>query len=95
MGKLIEMKSQQIETYFAQADTPAAGSPVGTTMVKVLAKFPGITFEEAREKAKEILNLAARARNYVGPRVFSEQEQIERRAQLKRAFGHSRAENVA
>ena len=36
-----------LSDYFAQSDTPPVNSPVGTLMVKVLEKYPGMSFENA------------------------------------------------
>jgi hypothetical protein len=56
-------------------------------MVKVLAKFPGTSPSDARLKAQELLNVAAKSVNYRGPRVLSEAEQTAAREALKKAFG--------
>jgi hypothetical protein len=40
-----------LEEYFEQPDTPAAESPVGVLMVRIIAKNPGIDLEGARAEA--------------------------------------------
>ena len=77
---------ETIEQYLGRPDTPAAGSPVGQVMVKVLDKFPGIGFEDARVKAQELLNHAAKAKNYRLPRVRSAKEKAADAKRLKKAF---------
>lgn len=79
--------------YFARTDTPAAESPCGRTMTKIVEKFPGIAFDDARAKAHELLSQAARAKHYVGPRVFSDDEMAARRAQLSQAFNRPAPES--
>jgi len=37
-----------LNEYLAQPDTPSAKSPVGTLIVKILEKYPEMTFEDAR-----------------------------------------------
>lgn len=71
--------------YFKQPDSPAANSPVGILMVKILAKY-SLTFEEARIKAHEMLALAAKAKNYRAPQVFSEAELAVRKERLRSYF---------
>ena len=46
------MTPATFQGYFEQPDTPAAGSPMGVLMLRILAKNPGIDFEEARVQAK-------------------------------------------
>jgi hypothetical protein len=60
-----------IENYFAQPNTPSAGSPVGVTMLRVLKHYPTLTFEEARAEAQSLLHKAAKARIYRAPVVLS------------------------
>jgi len=43
-----------IDEYFAQPDTPAANSPVGVLMSKIIGENPGITFEDARAEATKL-----------------------------------------
>jgi hypothetical protein len=74
-----------IEAYFDRPDTPAANSPVGVLMVKIVAKYP-IIFEDARQKAHELLDRAAKAKNYRTPQVYSEVELEARKERLKDAF---------
>jgi len=72
--------------YFAKPETPATNSPVGTIMVKVLQKYPGMTFEDARDKANAMLVKAAGRFNYKMPRVYSPEETDKRRESLRRSF---------
>jgi hypothetical protein len=85
-----ERREGKLEAYFAQTDTPAANSPVGKLMVKVLEKFPTFTFEQARTKANELQAEAARKRKYVAPAVLTEDEQVARRKVLKARFQRSK-----
>lgn len=75
-----------IAEYFNQAHTPAPGSPVGTLMVKVLAKFPGMDFDTARAEANKLLDMAAGRKNYQTPKVLSDAEKAEQRERLKTAW---------
>jgi hypothetical protein len=77
---------ESIEQYFGRPDTPSAGSPVGILMNKVLVKFPGITLDDARAKANQLLQDAAKRKTFTLPRVLSEEEQARQREQLKSAF---------
>jgi hypothetical protein len=77
---------QSIEQYFEREDTPSAGSPVGVLMAKIVVKFPGITLDDARARASELLQDAAKRKNFSLPRVLSEEEQEQQRRQLKAAF---------
>jgi len=52
-----------------------------------LAKYPGIPFDEARAKAHELLNTAAKSRVYRGPVVLSAEELAKSKSRLERAFG--------
>jgi hypothetical protein len=78
------------EEYFEQSDTPQRNSPVGLLIVRLLAKNPGMNFEQARQEAHVLLNKAARARVYRTPAVYSADEQAERKAKMLAAFGKSR-----
>ena len=66
--------------------TPAANSPVGTLMVKVLEKYPGMSFEDARAKANALIQESAGRRTFVMPKVLSESEQAEQKERLKTAW---------
>lgn len=79
-----------LETNFAQSDTPSRNSPVGTLMVRVLAKNPSMDFEEARQEAYSLLDRAARRRVYRAPAVYTAEEQAGRKAQMLTLFGRSR-----
>jgi hypothetical protein len=80
--------------YFSRRDTPAAESPVGKTMAKVLAKYPGITFEEARERAQSLLTKAAASKHYYGPLVLSA-DALEKRQAASQAYWKARKESRA
>ena len=41
--------------YFDRPDTPAQGSPVGKLMEKILAEFPEMPVEQARQEANSAL----------------------------------------
>ena len=73
--------------YFKQSDTPMEHSPVGELLVKILKKFPGMSFQDARVKAKDLLSQAAGKRFYGSPVVLSEVELAEQRLRLAKAFG--------
>jgi hypothetical protein len=83
-----------LSEYFARPDTPAAKSPVGTVMVKVLEKYPGVTFEEARVKANALIQESARRKRFVMPKVLSETELAEQSARLKTAWKTSKSANA-
>jgi hypothetical protein len=80
-----------LRKYFEQPETPSRNSPVGVLMVRILEKFPGIAFEEARSKAHELLVTAAGRPNYRMPAVYSEAELVQRRAAVRAAFSRSPA----
>jgi hypothetical protein len=71
--------------YFANPDTPAANSTVGTLMVKILDKYPDMTFKAARAKAHCLLLEAAGKKRFNLPRVLSEAELAEQKQRLKTA----------
>ena len=77
---------ETLEQYFARPDTPMAGSPVGVLMVRILAKNPGMEYENARSKAHSLLALAAKSKRYRTPRVYSPEEEIASKARLAKAF---------
>jgi hypothetical protein len=83
-------KVETIKQYFERKDTPSPGSPVAFVMRKVLTKFPGISFEDARSKAQSLLTNAAGKRRYVTPVVLSDEEQaaanVLAAARLKKVF---------
>jgi hypothetical protein len=72
--------------YFARPETPAANSPVGTIMVKVLEKYPGMSFEDARAKANALMQESARKKRFNLPRILSEAELVEQKERLKTAW---------
>jgi hypothetical protein len=73
----------EIETYLNRADAPATKSPLGVVLSRVIAKNPGIDFEDARAEAKRLLDRAAAKKNYSLPRVSSAEEHAAERARLK------------
>jgi hypothetical protein len=75
-----------LSDYFTKPDKPSANSPVGTIMVKVLEKYPGMSFEDARRKAHCLLLEAAGKNRFVMPKVLSETELAERKERLKTAW---------
>jgi hypothetical protein len=75
-----------LSQYFAKPDTPSANSPMGTIMVKVLEKYPGITFEDARAKAHCLILESAGKKRFNLPRVLSEAELAEQKERLKTAW---------
>jgi hypothetical protein len=78
---------ETLKEYFARPETPAAGSPVGELMTRVLAKNPGMTFEEARAVAHALQQKAAGSKVYRFPRVLSPDEQERQRERLRERFG--------
>jgi hypothetical protein len=84
--KLTRGQRQNLEEYFSRLDTPSRNSPVGNTMVRIFAKYPGISFEDARAKAHELLNTAAKSRIYRGPVILSAEELAERKKRMERVF---------
>jgi hypothetical protein len=69
--------------YFEQIDTPSANSPVGNLMVRILEKYPDLTFEAARIEANQLLQKAAGRRKYRTPKVFSAEELTHGRERLR------------
>jgi hypothetical protein len=71
------MNALMLEHYFTQPDTPAAGSPIGKLMVRILGKNPAMKFEEARQAAHRMQERAAGKTKYqLGP-VQSPEEKAE------------------
>ena len=58
-------------------------------MVRILAKYPEMSFEDARTRANELLNGAAKARIYRGPIVRSAEELAKQNERLGHVFGKS------
>lgn len=44
-----------LDEYFARSDTPSKNSPVGKLMLRILAEFPEMDREEARNRASKAL----------------------------------------
>jgi hypothetical protein len=63
-----------IAEFFALPDSPSAGSPVGSLIVRIVAKYPAMSFADARTEAKRLLGKAAGAKYYCTPRVLSAEE---------------------
>ena len=75
-----------LQQYFARPDTPAASSPVGALMLRVLEKNPEMGFDEARAQANALLDKAAGKWRYRVPTVHSPEEMEKRRESLRGAF---------
>jgi len=75
-----------LQEYFTRPDTPAAGSPVGALIARIVEKNPSVGFEEARAEAHELLDKAAGKWRYRVPTVYSPEETEKRRESLRRAF---------
>jgi hypothetical protein len=75
-----------LQEYFEQSGTPAANSPVGVIMVKVLEKYSTLSFDQARTKANLLIQESAGRRRFVLPRVLSESELAEQKERLKTAW---------
>jgi hypothetical protein len=75
-----------LQDYFAEPDTPAASSPVGTLMVRILEKDAGIGFEAARTRANALLDRAAGKKVYRIPRVLSVAEERKQNERLRQRF---------
>lgn len=85
---------EQIEIYFSQDYTPMKNSPSGLLMQKLLARHPGMDFESAREKAREMLAKAAGNVHYRTPRVLNA-EQEARRAERFEKLAEARKDSQA
>jgi hypothetical protein len=77
-------RATELELYFARPDTPSTNSAVGALMRKILAKFPEITLDAAREKANQLLLHAAGKKKYRAPRVLSEAQLAKNLTSLQR-----------
>jgi hypothetical protein len=75
-----------IEDYFARTDTPSTGSPVGTLMMRILKKYPDLSFDAARSEARRLLTKAAGRFTYSTARVLSPAERETQRLRLRGAF---------
>lgn len=83
-----------LSQYFERHDTPMADSPVGRTMAKILAKYPEMTFEEARAEAHALLADAAKRRRYLAPVVLSVEEKAAQAAATKARFAQWRPQRA-
>ncbi len=79
-----------IAEYFEREDTPSTDSPVGTLMVRVLAKNPQMDFEQARQEVHNLLERAARGKVYRIPTVYTLAQLATRKAQMVAAFKKSK-----
>ncbi len=79
--------------YFQQCDSPMEHSPIGHLMLRILAKFPEMPFEQVRQKAKELMATAAGRTNFQIPQVLTDAEQLAKAEALRARFG--RAESKA
>ena len=75
-----------VQEYFGLPDTPMAESPIGRTMTRLLDKRPGLSFEQARTTAAELLKVSAARKNYRTPEVLSVAEAEAGRARMLTAF---------
>ena len=82
----LEVLKVETETYLNRADPPATNSPLGVVLSRVVAKNPGIDFEDARAEARRLLDRAAAKKNYSLPRVLSAEERATKQARLKSVF---------
>jgi hypothetical protein len=82
---------ESLEQYFDRCDTPAANSPVGALMARVIVKNLGMGYDEARTEAKRLLNLAAGKRIFRTPQVFSPAERAARSEKFRTVFGSKAA----
>ena len=62
-----------LKQYFKLEDTPSARSPVGQMMTRLLADDPSLTFDAARQLAKNQL-LKASARKHYGATTVRQDE---------------------
>jgi hypothetical protein len=53
---------------------------------RVMAKNPGIGFDDARAEARRLLDRAAGKRNYAFPRFLSAEQRVAGQGRLKLAF---------
>jgi hypothetical protein len=75
-----------LQDYFAMPDTPAAGSPVGTLMARIVERNPAIGFEAARAQANALLDRAAGKKVYRMPPILSVQEEQAQNERLRQRF---------
>ncbi len=75
-----------LQGYFALPDTPAAGSPVGTLMARILEKDHAIGFDAARAQANALLDRAAGKKVYRMPRILSVEQEQAQNDRLRQRF---------
>jgi hypothetical protein len=83
-------EAEQATIAHAMPGAPSPKSPVGMLMVKIREKYPELDFEAARAKSHNLLAIAARAKNYRQPTVYSEAELVARAERFKLAFGRGK-----
>jgi hypothetical protein len=81
----------ELRAYFDKPDTPSPKSPVAILMFHIIEKYPELNFEAAQVKAHELLAVAAKAKNYRLPAVYSATELAARAERFKTAFGRGKA----
>jgi hypothetical protein len=79
-----------LEEYFSQADAPGTESPVGTLIVRIIEKNPGISFEATRAEANNLLRQAAGRCHYRVSSVLSPSEKVEAETRTKMRFNSVR-----
>jgi hypothetical protein len=79
----------ELQEYFQLPHTPSKHSPVGFLMVNVLAKNPGMSFDDARTEANRLLDRAAGRKIYSMPRVLSPSQKLDQKTKLA-AFASSK-----
>jgi hypothetical protein len=86
ISRTITVPSAPLTPVAFSDSTPSANSPVGTLMVKVLEKYPDMSFKDARAKANALIQEAAGKKRFTMPRVLSEAELAEQKERLKTAW---------
>lgn len=86
--------NEPLKEYFARTDTPAPGSPVGRLMLRILDVCPALEFDQARERARALLEKSARRYRYKLPVVLSLEQEAKRKAHLAE-FRQSQAARMA
>lgn len=83
-----------LNEYFTLSDSPMKDSATGTLMQKIVKKFPGISFDDARAKANNLLETAASKRNYHMPAVLTDEEFEERRRRVRERFDKAKLQET-